>query len=481
VDESVLVRASAPPDAVVPWGPGVDDVADVRLGADDRPLLLVLHGGFWRPAYDRSHLGPMTEALNAAGWTVAAPEWRRMSHPRPPAPTPRHPRRAPPGRLRRVRGLGPAARRSPSSPTSASTRCSTAARSRPASRSATATRSSSTRTWAWSPRSSTRRRWSLQGHVAIGHCRYSTTGRACGRTPSRPSAPRRTGHVALGHNGNLTNTHELPPGRRAGRPAASSARRRRELHHRHRPAHRPARRAPRRLARGAAMEELPLLRGAFSLVFMDDTPCTPPATRRASARWSSAKLERGWVVASETAALDIVGASFVREVEPGELIAIDEHGLRSQRFAEAEPKGCLFEFVYLARPDTTDQRPQRARRARVEIGRQLAASTRSRPTSSSPSRSPAPRRRRLRPGVGHPLRPGPGEERLRRPHVHPAVADDPPARHPAQAQPAARGHRGKRLVVVDDSIVRGNTQRALVRMLREAGAPRCTCASPARR
>jgi acetyl esterase/lipase len=78
VDESVLVRASAPPDAVVPWGPGVDDVADVRLGADDRPLLLVLHGGFWRPAYDRSHLGPMTEALNAAGWTVAAPEYRRI-------------------------------------------------------------------------------------------------------------------------------------------------------------------------------------------------------------------------------------------------------------------------------------------------------------------------------------------------------------------------------------------------------------------
>jgi acetyl esterase/lipase len=78
VDESVLVRASSPPDAVVPWGPGDDDVADVRLGADDRPLLVVLHGGFWRPAYDRAHLGPMTEALNAAGWTVAAPEYRRI-------------------------------------------------------------------------------------------------------------------------------------------------------------------------------------------------------------------------------------------------------------------------------------------------------------------------------------------------------------------------------------------------------------------
>ena len=84
------------------------------------------------------------------------------------------------------------------------------------------------------------------------------------------------------------------------------------------------------------------------------------------------RLERGWVVASETAALDIVGASFVREVEPGELIAIDEHGLRSQRFAPADPKGCLFEYVYLARPDTSIA-GRSVHGARVEVGRRLAA------------------------------------------------------------------------------------------------------------
>ena len=65
------------------------------------------------------------------------------------------------------------------------------------------------------------------------------------------------------------------------------------------------------------------------------------------------KLESGWVVASETAALDIVGAAFVREVEPGEFLAIDSDGLRSQMWATPEPKGCIFEYVYLARPDTT--------------------------------------------------------------------------------------------------------------------------------
>ena len=83
------------------------------------------------------------------------------------------------------------------------------------------------------------------------------------------------------------------------------------------------------------------------------------------------RLERGWVVASETAALDIVGASVVREIEPGELIAIDEQGLRSQRFAAPEPKGCLFEYVYLARPDTTIA-GRNVYDTRVEVGRRLA-------------------------------------------------------------------------------------------------------------
>ena len=65
------------------------------------------------------------------------------------------------------------------------------------------------------------------------------------------------------------------------------------------------------------------------------------------------KLPGGWVIASETAALDIVGATLVREVEPGEVVAIDSHGLRARRFAPAEPRLCVFEHVYLARADST--------------------------------------------------------------------------------------------------------------------------------
>jgi glucosamine 6-phosphate synthetase-like amidotransferase/phosphosugar isomerase protein len=102
-----------------------------------------------------------------------------------------------------------------------------------------------------------------------------------------------------------------------------------------------------------ALELLPKVKGAFCLVFMDESTLYAARDPQGVRPLVLGRLERGWVVASETAALDIVGASFVREIEPGELIAIDENGLRSSRFAEVKRAGCVFEYVYLARPDTT--------------------------------------------------------------------------------------------------------------------------------
>ena len=182
------------------------------------------------------------------------------------------------------------------------------------------------------------------------------------------------------------------------------------------------------------------------------------------------RLERGWVIASETAALDIVGASFIREVEPGELVAVDEDGLRSRRFADPAPKGCLFEFVYLARPDTLIS-GQRVQTVRAEIGRRLAREH----AVDADLVIPVPE-------SGTPAAIGYAEE-SKIPYGQGLVKNSYVGRTFIQPSNTIRqlGIRlklnplrdvieGKRLIVVDDSIVRGNTQRALVRMLREAGA-----------
>ena len=182
------------------------------------------------------------------------------------------------------------------------------------------------------------------------------------------------------------------------------------------------------------------------------------------------RLERGWVVASETAALDIVGASFVREVEPGELIAIDEHGLRTQQFAEAAPKGCLFEYVYLARPDTTIA-GRSVHAARVEVGRRLALEAPVEADLVIPvPESGTPAAIGYAEASGIPF----GQGLVKNAYVGRTFIQ--PSQTIRQLgirlklNPLREVIQGKRLVVVDDSIVRGNTQRALVRMLREAGA-----------
>src|SRR5262245_60792323 len=182
------------------------------------------------------------------------------------------------------------------------------------------------------------------------------------------------------------------------------------------------------------------------------------------------RLERGWVVASESAALDIVGASFIREIEPGEMVAIDEGGLRSQHFAEAKPAGCIFEYVYLARPDTAIA-GRSVHASRVQMGRILAREAPAEADLVIPT-----------PESGTPAAIGFAEE-SGIPYGSGLVKNSYVGRtfiQPSQTirqlgirlklNPLREVIRGKRLVVVDDSIVRGNTQRALVRMLRESGA-----------
>jgi amidophosphoribosyltransferase len=185
---------------------------------------------------------------------------------------------------------------------------------------------------------------------------------------------------------------------------------------------------------------------------------------------SLGRLDRGWVVASETAALDIVGASFVRDIEPGELLAIDADGVRSTRFANPEPKGCVFEYVYLARPDST-LAGRSVHKTRVDIGRALA---REHPIEADlvigvpESGTPAAVGYAQESGIPY------GQGLMKNAYVGRTFIQ--PSQTIRQLgirlklNPLKEVIRGKRLIVVDDSIVRGNTQRALVRMLREAGA-----------
>ena len=156
------------------------------------------------------------------------------------------------------------------------------------------------------------------------------------------------------------------------------------------------------------------------------------------------RTEGGWVIASETAALDIVGAHFVRDVEPGELVAIDATGVRSIRFAEPTPKLCLFEFVYIARPDT-QLYGQSVHGARQRMGEELA---RQAPCADADMVMPVPES-----GVpaaqgyarasGIPVRRRLREEPLRRPHVHPADSEAARRRRAPEAQSAARQHQGQ--------------------------------------
>jgi len=310
----------------------------------------------------------------------------------------------------------------------------------------------------------------LKGDLAIGHTRYSTTGASQWENAQPTLGATAGGTIALAHNGNLTNTHEL----------------RRLVHERHGSA------ARAEISRGnttdtalitallagdpdhtleaTALEVLPRLRGAFSLVFMDEHTLYATRDPHGVRPLVVGRLERGWVVASETAALDIVGASFVREVEPGEMVAIDADGLRKSRFAPATPKGCVFEYVYLARPDTTIA-GRSVHEARVAMGRRLAAEHPVEADLVIPvPESGTPAATGYAQASGIPF----GQGLVKNSYVgRTFIQPNQTIRQLGirlKLNPLRHMIAGKRLVVVDDSIVRGNTQRALVRMLREAGA-----------
>lgn len=315
---------------------------------------------------------------------------------------------------------------------------------------------------------------SFTGHLAVGHCRYSTTGGSTWQNAQPTFRPTAHGSIALGHNGNLVNTADLAQ-MVTDLPSDEDEL---DIHAQQLEAttndtslvtallaHHPDVSLEQR-----ALELLPQIRGAFSFVWMNEDTLYAARDPEGIRPLVLGRLDRGWVVASEDAALATVGASVVREIEPGELIVIDESGLRSHKFAQPQRKGCVFEYVYLARPDANIA-GRSVHEARVEMGRQLA---REFPVDADLV-IPVPE-------SGTPPATGYAEE-SGIPFGQGFVKNSYVGRTFIQPSQTLRQlgirlklnaleHmiRGRRIVVVDDSIVRGNTQRAQVRMLREAGA-----------
>ncbi len=307
----------------------------------------------------------------------------------------------------------------------------------------------------------------LKGNLAIGHCRYSTTGSSTWVNAQPTLRPTKYGTLALAHNGNLTNTGdlaELVQKLEGSATSMSGVTTDTEI-------------MTALIAlqneknvEASALAVLPQLEGAFSLVFMDEQTLYAARDRHGVRPLVLGKLETGWVVASESAALDIVGAAFVREIEPGEFVAIDSNGVRSQRWAEAQPKGCLFEYVYLARPDTTIA-GSGIHKTRVAIGAQLAKEAPAEadlvipvPESGTPAAIGYAKESGIPFGLGLVK-----NSYVGRTFIQPSQTIRQLGIR-LKLNPLREIIEGKRIVVVDDSIVRGNTQRAIVRMLREAGA-----------
>src|SRR5437763_2285317 len=314
----------------------------------------------------------------------------------------------------------------------------------------------------------------LQGHLAIGHVRYSTTGSSSWDNAQPIYRSVGEAGFALGHNGNLVNTSALAneTATLSGTVTSDSdvvA----ELMSEAVVADGEGRRSDGRDLERALMKVLPRLKGAFSFVIMDDSHLIGVRDPNGFRPLCLGRLPGGWVLASETPALDIVGAHFVRELEPGEMVVVDASGTRSfHPFAPetVDPKLCLFEFVYFARPDS-QLYGQTVHTARQRMGEQLAEQAPVEADMVMPvpeSGIPAAEGYARRSGIAfdHGLV---KNRYIGRTFIAPSQGErDVGVR--MKLNPIRENIAGKRVVVVDDSVVRGTTQRALVRMLREAGA-----------
>jgi amidophosphoribosyltransferase len=314
----------------------------------------------------------------------------------------------------------------------------------------------------------------LPGRHAIGQVRYSTTGSSTWRNSQPVYRGSAQAEFALGHNGNLVNTTDLAAdvGMLPGAIASDSDVIAELIALDLAQADKSTAQQPVSLV-NSLMRVLPKLRGAFSLVLLDQHQIVGVRDPNGFRPLCLGRLDNGWVLASESPALDVVGAHFVRELEPGEMVVVDADGPRSFRpftDEEIDPKLCLFEFVYFARPDARLY-GQIVHHARVRMGELLAEQA---PVDADlvmgvpESGIPAAEGYARRSGVPY------GQGLVKNRYIgRTFIAPTQQLRALGvrmKLNPLRDNVAGQRLIVIDDSIVRGTTTRAMVSMLREAGA-----------
>ena len=304
----------------------------------------------------------------------------------------------------------------------------------------------------------------LQGSMALGHNRYSTTGETILRNVQPLFADFEFGGLALGHNGNLTNALTVRQDLvRRGCIFQSTSDTEVVIH-------------LIAISQQATVEErvidaLRQIEGAYSMVAMTNTALYGVRDPLGVRPLVIGKLDNAYILCSETCALDIIGAAFVRDVEPGEMVIIDEDGLRSVRpFPDASPRFCIFEYIYFARPDSVCEGSS-VYEVRKRIGEELARE------SHVPCDVIVPV-----PDSGVPAALGyaaevqiPFEYGIIRNHYVGRTFIQPTEK--TRHLGVKRKHNinraqieGKRVVLVDDSIVRGTTSTKIVDMVRQAGA-----------
>ncbi|AGY60033.1 amidophosphoribosyltransferase [Gloeobacter kilaueensis] len=305
----------------------------------------------------------------------------------------------------------------------------------------------------------------LQGQLAVGHTRYSTTG-SSRQVNAQPVVSRtRLGSVVLAHNGNLVNADQLREELLAREHTLLATTDSEEIVH----------------AIGEAVDDgddwisgtiraLKRCSGAFSLVI--GVPGALLGTRDPNGvrPLVIGRLDGRYVLASETCALSIIGARYERDVEPGELVEITEAGLTSHRWATPDPKLCIFEMIYFARPDSR-MNAESLYTYRERLGEILAAESPVEadivipiPDSGTPAAIGFARR------LGIPFQQGLIKNHyVGRTFIQPTQSMRE-AGIKMKLNPLPDVIEGKRVVMVDDSIVRGTTSRKIVQALRDSGA-----------